>query len=238
MNKKDIQPADLRKDTSSVFRDSILDIIKGITGITASNRKEIIFSISRIFQGLVGAQRLSVVWEEWDRFKKKGCIKEDYQDTEQHKDCLLELLQFLEKDLPDKVRFSVLKQIFLVAATEKIYNRDSSLPLQFMQICKKLSTGEILTLQAVYNIYKSGGWDKKRPDERIAKFRNQIAKVSELKFPELVGIYETNLMDKALLTERAFGAPQTSSAIGEYYRLTSLGYELCRFIEVYSEESK
>ena len=74
-----------------------------------------------------------------------------FQDTV---DIAQYILRFLDKDSPDEVRFKILKQIFLVAASEEISDRDSFLPLQFMKIARSLTDGEVILLTTIWRISK------------------------------------------------------------------------------------
>ena len=107
MSKNEDLPEKFQSGTSTIFKNALNDLIKGITGIAVSERKEIFLSVSNVFQKLLAGQRLKVVLEEWNKFKEKGRIKEDYQATEQHKACLSELLDYLDKEISDEIRFNV-----------------------------------------------------------------------------------------------------------------------------------
>ena len=142
------------KETSDILDDTALSILEGLTGIAASKKEALILSAGYIFQGLRKGQFLNILLKEWKNYKEKGRIKDDYQYTEQHKTCLQELLDFLDKNLPDEIAFSFLKKIFLVAATESISDRESILPQQYLRICRNLSSGAILVLIRTYKIAK------------------------------------------------------------------------------------
>jgi len=73
----------------------------------------------------------------------------------------------LEKVIPDELRFSIIKRVFLVAATESVSDRNSLLPQQYMKICKKLESGEIMVLNATYFVAKEDWWQQERHSERL-----------------------------------------------------------------------
>jgi len=152
MPENEIHKAEFQKETSDVLARTISGIAEGVTGIAASQREDLILSVGHIFQRMRAGQFLGTLKREWDKYKGKGRIKPDYESTEQHKSSLQELLSFLDKDAPDELRFSLLKKIFLIAATETASNRDSHLPLQYMQIARTLTSGEILVLNAEYTV--------------------------------------------------------------------------------------
>ena len=112
-------------DTSSLLDKTINGMVEGLTGFASSSRKEIVLSAGHLFQNCRNLGFLNGLKVEWDKLREKGKIKDDYMKTEQHKDCLGQLLEALDKDNPDNVRFDILKKIFLVSSTESKSNRDS-----------------------------------------------------------------------------------------------------------------
>jgi hypothetical protein len=145
-------------------------------------------------------------------------------------------LNFLDKDSPDKLRFSVLKQIFLVAATEQLSDRTSFLPRQFMGIARRLSDGEILILNACYRAYKDEGdvsWQSEQhPSAHV--WLSKIATTSHLNHSELIELYEETLIEKKLLTPRQH-SDRSGVSLKPYYRLTSLGLAFCEFVNAYRD---
>lgn len=232
----EIQKAEFQKSTSDVLRRTLTQLAQGLTGILAAEKHEVVLSVGRLFQAMVAGQFLDEFLKDWEKYRDKGRIKEDYEVTEQHKSCLQEMLNFLDKDTADETRFAVLKKIFLVAATETASDRDSHLPLQYMQIARTLTSGEILVLNAEYIVAtrKRELWEGKLQPYSAHAWLEIIAKVSGLEHPELVETHEEELMKKNLLLRRAFG-DRSGVFMHEHLRLTKLGYELCRYIENYTE---
>ena len=101
------------------------------------------------------------------RYRLAGKIKDEYQFSEQAQACLEEILDFLDNDSPDEIRFTVLKKVFMVAATETISDRDSLLPQQYMRLCRGLPSGEILILSTAYKMCKEGRHDYRSWNGRI-----------------------------------------------------------------------
>jgi hypothetical protein len=224
-------------DTSRLLAEIAKGLAEGITGVAASDRKDLILSLGHLFQRGRSGRFLKTLIDEWDQYREKGKIKDDYIRTEQHQECLQEMLDFLDKDSPDELRFSVLKKIFLVAATEAQSSRDSVLPQQYMRLCRALSGGEVLVLSATYHVAQHDFAIQKvaaLKDSSASKWLAKIAEDSGLKYPELVEIHERNLIEKNLLTKRELG-DRSGVSLGEHYRLTGLGYEICQFLESYEK---
>lgn len=206
------------KDTGEVIKKSLTSLAEGITGIAASERKDLALSVGYIFQSFRKGQFLSQLGEEWDSYRDKGRIKDDYVDTKQHRSCLQELLDFLDHDSPDEIRFKVIKKVFLVAATETVSDRKSLLPYQFLRLCRGMSSGEIIVLNATYQILKSG----KIPDVGAAnQWLDAIAKESGLIHASLVKIHEDELIKKQLISRRLHG-DRSGLVDKTNFRLTNL----------------
>jgi hypothetical protein len=229
-----IVPGKSSLDTSDLLSRTIINLTEGITGIAASERKDLYLSLGYIFQRFRSGKFLQTLKNEWDLLREKGRIKDGYMDTEQHQECLQEMLDFLDKDSPDENRFKLLKEIFLAAATELISDRASVLPQQYMKICRALSSGKVLVLLAVFAIAKAGGWDPN--DMGAQNWLNQIAEKSALQYTELIEVHERNLIDKNLITPRTH-SDNSGVKLGNHFRLSNLGYNICLFIESYEEKT-
>jgi len=228
----DLIPIDPNKiETSSLFDRVSQQIIAGLTGIASSKREELSLSLGHILQRIRSLRFLETLKKEWDFYVEKGRIKEDYTESEQHISCLQEMLDFLDKDAPDELRFSVLKKILLVASTEDITSRDSVLPQQYMQLSRQLTTGELLVLLSTYNIAKANKYPHKK-NFGANTWLDFVAKHSGLEYLELVALHEFGLIKKQLLIDRLY--PDRSGVeIGANFRLTSLGWEFCQYIDNY-----
>jgi hypothetical protein len=223
-------PAISDKHFTSKMLEAILTLSEGLTGIAVSNKEDFILSGSRLFQSAINRNFYHTLKSEWDSYKQKGRIKDDYEGTEQHHACLQEMLDFLDSDLPDRTRFEFMKKIFLVASTEKTLDRDSILPQQYMRICRSLKSGEILVLVGVYKMVKQGSWNPK--NSSAVNWLKDVACISGLEHNDLVSVYEKKLIENVLITPRTL-ADSSGIETGKYNRLTPLGYELCRFVEAY-----
>lgn len=201
------------------------------TSIAASEKKELYLSVGHILQAIRKGKFLSQFLNEWNQYRDKGRIKEDYQNTEQHYTCIQEMLDFLDSDPPEEIRFDILKKIFLVAATEKVSDRKSLLPQQYMKVCRTLSSGEIIVLSTAYKISKQEYPKYSAADGWLRK----IAEESGLIHPELVEIHEEELMKKHLLSPRVY-SDRSGINVGQHFRLISLGLDICNYIENYKDE--
>lgn len=228
-NDKEI--AKFETDTESVLSSTLKGLVEGLTGVATSSKKELILSISHTFQRMRGGQFLSTLLEEWNGYREKGKVRDDYQETEQHQVCLQELLDFLENDSPDEVRFNVLKQVFLVAASEEASDRDSLLPQQFMKIARSLTSGEATLLSTIWVMAKENN-GQYREHYSAADWLKEVTEQSGFKFQELVETHEDGLIEKKLINQRLH-SDRSGVNVKPHFRLTPLGYEFCRFIARY-----
>jgi hypothetical protein len=221
----------IKRKTSDIIKDTTCSIAAGLSALATNDRNDNILSASRIFQGVVKGRGLEQLRAEWDDLKEKGKIKDDYESTSQHRDCLLELLNFLDNDCPDELRFQTLKKLFLVAATEIITDRDSLLPYQFLKLCREMTSGEIVVLQTAYklanqpNIKRSGG---------AVVWLRMVADASGLTHTSLVEIHEEKLTKKYLLTGRVY-SDRSGVECEPHFRLTELAYDFCKYVANYDQ---
>ncbi len=221
-------------DTSNLLNETIKALAEGATGIASSERKDLVLSIGHLFQKIRSGRFLETLKVEWDEYREKGRIKDDYTKSEQHLSCVQEMLDFLDQDSPDQLRFDFLKKIFLAASSEQVTRRDSCLPQQIMKICRQLSSGEILVLSAAHKIFTN---QNRKPTREAAEWLNYIAEISGLKYTELAEIHERDLIKKNLISAR-YGSDNSMVSAGNDYRLTPLAFEVFKFIQNYDEEKK
>ncbi|MCK5601830.1 hypothetical protein KAR91_08180 [Candidatus Pacearchaeota archaeon] len=225
-----------KKGTGEILKDTGALIAAGITGAVSSGKKDLSLSAGRIFQAFIKGRGLDQLKNEWDSFVEEGKIKDNYEATSQHRDCLMGLLDFLDNDCPDEVRFQTLKKIFLVAATETSSDRESVLPYEYMKLCRSMSSGEIITMLAAYNLLN----EKKGVSKTDANFQNNwivsVMNKASLEHRELVEIYKSKLIEKGILMRH----PQYSGSLGTNHAngLTTLGVALCKYIESYEDCKK
>lgn len=216
-------------------------LIEGVTGALVADRKDYVLTASHIFQGALNRNFIQSVKAEWDSYKEKGRIKDDYEQTEQHHACLKEMLDFLDQDGPDKVRFEFMKKIFLMAATEEVQDRESLLPQQYINLCRKLISGDVIVLLTVYKVSRSN-WEGNQ-GKNLRVWLDKIKNESGLKDRELVEVYEKNLIRYKLLTPRYDQSGKVNPdghKIMEYNncRLTDLAVNICKYIEAYDAIKK
>jgi len=209
------------------------NLAEGITGIAASKKEDLYLSAGYLLQRARSGEFLKTFMNEWNKFREKGRIQDEYTYTEQHQECLQEMLDFLDNDSPDQIRFSVLKNIFLNTATESFSSRDDVLPQQLLRIGRSLNSAEVLIIQTAYKLSKEGEDASKRSTR---DWRYAISRNSPLGYPELVESNEQTLENKGLIHRRVDPDNSMFSKPG-HFRLTGLGLRLCEFMTEYKPET-
>jgi len=137
--------------------------------------------------------------------------------------CFTELLKFLEQDIPDPQRLELLKKIYIVAATEEKSTKESPLPVQYMQMARSLSAGELLVLFSAYRIKDIAFADSQ------GTFTVLLTNESQLIYGSLVFQYFERLFEKGLLKkiQPGFGNQPINKLIDPF------GLAFCEYIEYY-----
>jgi hypothetical protein len=218
-------------------RAAVLNVIQGIvelaTGVAASDREDWYSSAGRVLQRVRGGRFTKTLVDEIRAYRDKGRIKDDYFQTEQGQTCMQELLNAVDDDSPDEIRFNAMKAIVMTAATEQKSSRNDVVPQQLMYICRSLSSTEVLVLAASYT-YKPAV-NKGEVDDRTEIWIDHVLRESKLQFNELVRISENSLIEKRLFYRHKY--PDGSAFWPtKWGRLTELGFMLCEFIKTYEPQ--
>jgi len=215
---------DSLKDFQS-FNEHAIGIAEFFTGLASKDVPQWFRSVGHAVQGLFAGNFLQTLRQEYDSLREAGKIKDDFRYSDQNQMCFTELLRYLEEEIPGKDRFELLKKIFLVTSTETVFNRDSHVPLQFMQIARGLTSGEILVLFAVYRNMGKGVNNQ-------SDYIKLIIDESGLKYHELVMEQFEKLYSKKLLNNPNIIAGNNPIVIRDTM-FTSLGRAFSDYVTKY-----
>jgi len=224
------------KSIAEFLQQPTLKIAEALTGILASDLRDIKLSAGRLVQASIKFKLFTQLGKELKEYIEKGKIKENYYATNKNQASLCELLELIDEEIPDEERFKAMKSIFFTSVSRDISEKDEELAYELMQICKKLTSGEILVLKAVYDIINNrfapnmSSFDLET--ESASTWLDIIASQIGHNMSSLVEIYEQKLIDLKLISDRVYS---DRSGIGKTpnFRLTQLGYKLCEFITKY-----
>lgn len=233
-----------KKDLSLIKLDSLEDIknflekptvaiAEFLTGLLAPKGTwpaSYVLSAGKIVQATIKGKLLTQLGKEIEKYREEGKIKEDYFATHKNQASLLELLQFIDTDIPDEEVFKAMKSIFFSGVSSDADAQQEEVAYQFLLLCKKLHSMDILILKACYKIYT--GEDLENVNTAITSFGEWVNTVSEkigYGLPELVSASDSRLTELGLLSGRTY-SDQSGIRKGKEFRLTTLGIKLCEFI--------
>jgi hypothetical protein len=213
-------------ERSNALWKPIQAVIELATGIGASEPKDWFLSAGHVLQRVRGGRFTATLVNEINDFRAKGRIKDDYFESDQGQACLQELLNALDTDSPDEIRFNAMKSVLLAIASENLSSRNDVVPLQVMQICRQLSSGEVLVLSATDALHNSGNWRAEAMNR--GQLIPLLVRQTGLGYAELIELSAEKLEAKKLVSlVGSKGGPDFG------FKLTGLGERICRFIEAY-----
>ena len=224
------------KSIAEFLQQPTLKIAEALTGILSSDLRVIKLSAGRLVQASIKFKLFTQLGKELKEYIEKGKIKENYYATNKNQASLCELLKFIDEEIPDEERFKAMKSIFFTSVSRNVHEKDEELAYELMQICKKLTSGEILVLKAVYDIIN----DRFAPDmasfdletESASTWLDIIASQIGHNMSSLIEMHEQKLIGLKLITDRVY-SDRSGISNTPHFRLTQLGYKLCEFITKY-----
>jgi len=229
------------KDQVVAFlKSSTVKVAEFVTGILASDSTDYKLSAGYLVQAFVKNDLLHQLGVEINEYIKKGAIKEDFLKEPSDQSSFLELLNFIDNDNPDEIKFKAMKSLFFCSVSKGQDASTGHVSYELMRICRQLSAGEILVLKAAYEINLG-----KNPSQSLLSMRGvnlgtnsasdwfeMISRQLEHNLPTLVEIYEDKLITLKLISPRVSTDTRTFEQTG-FYRLTPLGFKLCEQILKY-----
>jgi len=231
----------LVKDFSGLakfLQQTTIELSEAITGFLSSDTNDKKLAAGHIIQSIFKGNLINQFGRELNNFREKGLIKEDYFATHKQQATLVEFLKFIDSgETPDEERFKAMKSLFFYSISKEATEKTEKDAYEMMQICKELSSMEVLILKANFNLVI--GTAKSHAGKNVSKRTNTratwfITVANELgyDFPEIVERHEKHLMELKLISE--IDNPSRNAMIPtDYFRLTTLGYKLCEFITKY-----
>ncbi len=209
-----------------------LSIAEALTGLLADNGlipKSYILSAGRIVQGAIKGKLLTQLGLELSEYRKKGRIKEDYFASHKNQVTLLELLEFIDTEIPDEEIFNAVKSIFFASVSTDSNVQKEEVAYQLLLLCKKLNSMEILIIKTCYEVYLGKHIDINTGINSYGEWVNAISEKIGYELPELVSSSDDKLVNLGLLSSRSYSDKSGINPSKEF-RLTKLGIKLCNFI--------
>lgn len=219
------------EDIKNFLEKPTIAIAEFLTGLLSANNSlpaPYILSAGKIVQATVKGKLLTQLGREIEEYRKKGRIKEDYFATHRNQASLLELLKFIDDEVPDDEVFRAMKSIFLTGVSKDATMQQEEIAYQFLLLCKKLTSIEILILKTCYKVYR-GEYDVNTGSNSFGDWVSVVSEKIGYGLPELIGSSDDKLVNLGLLSPRTYG-DKSGVRGGREYRLTTLSIKLCDFI--------
>ncbi len=219
--------------------------LRNLLGVTTAIKSalagggDIVQAVSNAIQRSGKAGLFQAWMNEWSEMCEKGKASPDFVSTDMGHACLQELIDFLDKELPDKARFEVMKTLFCKAAATSTEDATKARCLQLMRVCRGLDATELLILSVVYK--ENHRRKHAKPTEKEVTSAEEWPKVVATASGEALSVglverYEPALIEKSLIGDR--GLPDRSGIrYADQFRLTHFGLELGTFLQA-SHETK
>ncbi len=226
---------------TTFLQQSTIATAEFLTGVLASDQNAYKLSAGRLLQSVVKNNLFTQLGREIAEYRSTGIIKEDYFATHKNQVTLLELLKFIDEDVPDEELFKAAKSIFFTSIGIDSTPKEEMLAYEFMTTIRKLSGTEILILKANYEIatgiLKGGNTTTtiEKSNRYREYWRNCIARqMGEQAMHSVIDKYEVNLEELGIINrrehiERAAGSFTPTS----HFRLTEIGVMFCGYISKY-----
>lgn len=239
--KEEIIKLDLENPASLMqfLQQPTLQIAEFLTGVLVSDKKDWKLSAGHLIQATIKGNLLTQLGNEIKKYQDDGKIKENFLESDINRASFKELLEFIDSETPDEVRFKAMKSIFFASLNK---NSDEVLAYELMKICRKLSSMEVQILVANYNITIGNSkpvphgieWGSNRG---VLYWATTIAEQVGHHIPEVVLQYENHLSELKIISDRHYPV-NTTQIVNDfeptkYFRMTDLGYKLCEFITKY-----
>jgi len=218
------------KSLSEFMDQPRVKIAEAITGALAMGKRDAILVGGRIIQGALKGDMMRQVSREIEDLVEKGKIKEDYANTKYGFSSLSELLEFIDREIPDEDKFNAIKIMFFSIVHADIKEGEQIQNYQLLQLVKKLTSSQLLILKVAYDFKKVGVYE-----DAAESASGWLSKISERighNIPSLIERDEEILIKEKLISDRILS--DRSGVRPQNARLTDLGLKLCENMEKYN----
>ena len=221
------------KNIMSFLQKPTVKIAEALTGVLASDLKDWKFSAGKIVQATIKGNLLTQLGRELKKYQEAGKIKEDYLESDANRASLKELLKFIDDEAPDELRFKAVKSIFLSSVEKNVTGPDELLMYDMLQLCKKLSSGEILMLKVIWGMGKKSGLSIANTSNNTKEWRKAVAKELGHNIEAIVEVHEQKLMETRMITSWQYEDKSAFEGTPSF-RLTTLGLKFCELMTRYN----
>ena len=231
------------KDALAKFLDQPLTaIVESITGALASGPTAWMPITGRIVQGALKGKLFQEVSREIEDLRKRGKISDDFAEKKYGYKSWVELLTILDEETPDRDRIEALKAMFYAVNKVNATDGERIVSYQLFHLAKKLTSGELLLLRAIFDKYESRDFNPNpNTTEPLTIWAAKMANRQKHLLTALVLRDERALVGQALISARlnSPNLPIDQQVVLEANaRLTDLGIRFCTAIKNYEIEAR
>lgn len=200
----------------------VLEFLTGISAKAIDKPSNLILSGGRLTQALFKGDLYKQLYTEIREYRDAGKISDEQLESSQGKTLFVELMRTIDEENLEETKFSALESIFLKSISTGTDEQSQLQAYQYFQVCKKLSSLDILMLKTAFKIYESSGSNQKGVS--IKKWEDKISK--ELHIPREL-VTQSRLINS--------GISQTPNTIifnaeNSEHGLTELGIQVAKYI--------
>jgi len=215
-------------------------IAESITGALASGPKSWTLIAGHVIQGMLKGKLFQQVCREIKELRDKGQIPSDFAEKKYGFKSWVELLKVIDEEAPDEDKLEALRAMFYSVNKVNVQDKEQVFNYQLFQIAKRLTSGELLLLQGVYKLYRTGQCES-GAKEPLRAWAARVANLAGHGSPDLVMRDQRSLEEEGLIATRLElgSAPyvqQDQSVWNKDGRITPLGIRFCENIQTYRAE--
>jgi len=218
-----------QKSVEDFLEESASGMVAIIAGLATTSKEEFILGAGRILQAGIRGNFLKQFTNEMKTLKEKGEIKNNWANIQANRTSFIELLNFIDSEIPDENRVEAMKRLFFKSIHPESTEADSVLHYQYMQIVKELSSSDILVLLAIHKLTLSDDLPRMNDRVEVTGWFRDVAKSAGHGVESLIESREENLMRLKLISKRTHSDLSGFSRTA-YFRLTDLGHNICILI--------
>lgn len=200
--------------------------------IQNGNMKPTLDTLTKFFRYERGMTLKDRLWRAVKDKIQQGEARDGYSESEQVQSCFVKVVEIIEEQAPEEVKFKTIQALFLTIMCEDCSFLEDRLPKSLLDIAEKLSENALIILFINYKLWKQRDKNSKRID-RLYTWADLIANES-IAFKDLRDIILHH--EKELVEYRLLFAPDVRPAINgilvsaETLRLTPLGVKFCEYV--------
>jgi len=208
-------------------------IAECVSGWLRLGTKDLLLAAPRVALAALRGKAFEQFGREFDNWRKSGRIPDNYAEEKYGYPSLAELLAEIDSGPTDEDRLEALKAMFFNTNRADATESQRALSYQLFQIAKKLSSGELLLLNAVFRAFKAKSFPQRTVgSENTSNWRSVMANNLGHGLPSLIRQQERALAEHNLITPIVMSG-QVETIVGDTSRLSDLGIKFCENIESY-----